>query len=101
MMKYAVVRIKGTQYKVSEGEEILVGLHGEKEKVEPEVLLLVNESKVQIGTPLLNKVKLKLKNLGESKGVKIHINKFRAKSRYRRKIGFRPKYTKLLVQKIG
>ena len=35
------------------------------------------------------------------KGTKLHVQIYRAKSRYRRKIGFRPLHTRLLVQKIG
>ncbi len=41
-MKYAVIRLQGNQYKVSEGEEILVDYLGGK-KPAPEVLLFVDE----------------------------------------------------------
>ena len=57
MAKYAVVRISGKQYKVTEGKEILVDklvdpnptslkLRGAKE-ISPEVLLLVDGDKVK------------------------------------------------------
>lgn len=99
-MKYAVIKYKGKQYKVSEGEEILIAkLSG---KIEPEVLLVVDEGKVKVGKPVLKEAKIKIKVLAEEeKGEKLHIYKFKAKSRYRRKTGFRPVYSKILIEKIS
>jgi len=99
-MKYAVVEIQGQQYKVVEGKEILVNKLGEK-ALGPRVLLLVDGEKVEVGQPELEKVVVELKVLGEEKGKKLHVQKYRAKSRYRRKIGFRAEKTRLLVEKIG
>jgi len=100
-MKYAVIRLKGHQYKVSEGEEFLVDFLGGK-KPEAEILLVVDGEKTKIGNPLVAKGKISLKVINEEeKGEKLYVQKFKAKSRYRRKIGFRPKYTRLLVQKIA
>lgn len=101
MLKYAVVRIKGHQYKVAEGQEILVDRLGSG-KVDHEVLLVVNDEKVLVGKPLVSGVRVKIKILeNEVKGEKIHVRKYKAKSRYRRHIGFRPQYTRLLVEKIS
>lgn len=99
-MKYAVVRIKGHQYKVREGEELLVDKIEEK-KAEPEVLLVVDEDKVLVGKPVVKEAKVDLKVLGDEKGEKIVIRKFKAKSRYRRKTGFRASLTRLQVSKIS
>lgn len=101
MGKYAVIRIKGTQYKVKEKDEILVGKLGGA-KFEPEVLLLIDGEKVKVGRPALKDVKVKLKVLKEEvKGKKLYVQKFKAKSRYRRKLGFRSVSSKLLVEKIS
>lgn len=100
-MKYAVIRIKGNQFKVSEGEEILIGKLGE-EKPEAEVLLLSENGKVKLGKPTLKDTKVKLKVIEkEEKGEKLHVMTFKAKSRYRRKKGFRPVYSRILIEKIG
>lgn len=99
-MKYAVVRIKGHQYKVREGEELLVDRIEEK-KAEPEVLLVVDENKVLVGKPVVKEAKVDLKVLGDEKGEKIVIRKYKAKSRYRRKTGFRASKTRLQVSKIS
>jgi large subunit ribosomal protein L21 len=100
MDKYAVIRVLGRQYKVSEGQEFLVDkLSG---KPEAEVLLLVNGENTEVGKPTLDKVKIVLKVIAEEvKGVKIDVFKYKSKSRFRKHVGFRPKYTKLLVEKIG
>jgi len=100
MSKYAVIKIKGHQYKVTEGQEILVDKLG-KDKVEPEVLLVVNDDKIAVGKPVVTDAKIKIKIVKEEeKGEKIHVRKYKSKSRYRRHIGFRPKFTRLLVQTI-
>lgn len=100
MANYAVIRIRGNQYKVTEGEQILVDKL--REKLEPEVLLLVKDGKVSVGKPKVRGAKIKLKVIEEKvKGKKLYIRKYKAKSRYRRKMGFRPTYTKLLVEKIS
>jgi large subunit ribosomal protein L21 len=100
MSKYAVIRIQGKQYRVAEGEEILVDkVSG---KPEAETLLLVDEGKIKIGQPVLKEVKVTFKIVKEmEKGEKIDVVKYKAKSRYRRYLGFRPQFTRLLVQKIA
>lgn len=100
MAKYAIIRIKGHQYKVEEGDELLVDKLGEKEKPEAEVLLLKNK-KVKVGTPTVKGAKVSLKVVEkEEKGEKLYVETFKAKSRYRRKKGFRPVFTRLRVEKI-
>ena len=100
--KYAVIRIQGHQYKVIEGEEVLVDKISDIKKIEPEALLFVNGDTVKIGKPVLTDVKVKVKVLTEvEKGKKIDVFKYKAKSRYRKHIGFRPKYTRLLIEKIS
>lgn len=100
MDKFAVIRITGKQYRVSEGDEILVDKMNDL-KVTPEVLLIADGDKVEVGTPVLTKAKVTVKVLAElEKGEKIDIFKYKAKSRERRHVGFRAQYTRLLVEKI-
>ncbi len=100
-MRYAVIKLQGHQYKVSEKDEILVDkLY--TDKLEPEVLLLSEDGKVKVGKPTVKGVKVTFKVIeAEVKGDKLYVSKYKAKSRERRRIGFRPKYTKLLVQSIS
>ncbi len=98
-MNYAVIRIKGQQFKVKEGEKILTDQFLEKD-ISPEVLLIVKDSEVNIGEPVLLKNKVALKHLEEEKGEKIYVQKFKAKSRYRRRRGYRSKKSSFLVKSI-
>jgi len=102
MDKFAVIRIGGKQYRVSEGEEILVDKLIDTKKVSPEILLFVDGEKIDIGKPVLAKAKVTVKVLVEvEKGEKIDVFKYKAKSRERRHVGFRAKYTRLLIEKIS
>jgi large subunit ribosomal protein L21 len=97
-MKYAVVRIKGQQFKISEDSEFLVDkITG---KIEPEVLLVADGEKVEIGTPVLTKAKVSLKTEEDVRGKKVTAQTFKAKSRQRKNKGFRPTHTKIKVGKI-
>jgi large subunit ribosomal protein L21 len=101
-MKYAIVRIGGKQYKAIEGKEILVDKLTDPKKFDVEVLLVADGDKVSIGKPVLKDSPVKIKVVADmEKGEKIEIYKFKAKSRYKRHTGFRPQYTRLLVEKIG
>jgi len=103
-MKYAVIKTGGKQYKVNEGDELLI------EKIEAkegdsltldQVLLLVDEKKVKVGQPLVKEAKVKVKILAQTKGEKIRVAKFRAKSRYRKVKGHRQRLTKIKIVKIN
>lgn len=103
-MKYAVFSINGNQYRASEGEEFLVegelGKEGEKLEVE-KVLLYVDEGKVLVGTPEVKGAGVRLVVLGLQKGKKLDILKYKAKSRYRKHLGHRPRYTVVKVEKLS
>ena len=102
MSKYAIIRLQGRQYEVTEGQEILVDLMGETKNIEPEVLLVSDEGKVSVGKPTVKGAKVSVKVLEEEvKGVKVDVYKFKAKSRYKKHTGFRPKYTKLQIVTIA
>jgi large subunit ribosomal protein L21 len=101
MKKYAVIRLQGRQYKVSEGQEVLVDKMNDL-KLTPEVLLTVDGDKVEVGKPVLKDAKVTLKVLKEmEQGEKIEVYHFKAKSRYRKHTGFRPQFTRVLVEKIS
>jgi large subunit ribosomal protein L21 len=101
MSKYVVLRLQGKQYKVFEGDSFYVDKMSDK-KLKPEVLLVVNEDKVKVGRPVIGEAKLKIKVLNEDvKGEKLDIFKYKSKSRYRKHLGFRPRYTNLLLEEVA
>lgn len=100
IMKYAVIKTGGNQYRVFEGDELLVDRLDEEEGKNTnfeEILLFVNENKVKIGDPLVKGVSVKGKVLSHLKGEKIMVSKFKAKSRYRKVKGFRHSLTKVKI----
>lgn len=104
MVKYAVVKIGGSQFKVAVGDELNVEkLEAEKGKTVEfdEVLLLVADEKVKIGRPLVKGAKVKAKILDQVKGKKIRVATYKAKSRYRRVKGHRKLLTKIRIESIS
>ena len=102
-MKYAVVKISGSQFKVSEGVQLevtkLSGKEGEAIDLN-EVLLFSDGKTIKVGKPFVAGVSVKAKILNNFQGEKIHIHKFKAKTGYRRKMGFRPQKTLIQIDKI-
>lgn len=103
-MRYAIVSISGRQYKVQEGQELLVDRQdaevGKKIKLD-RVLLLRDEDKVEVGQPEISGASIEVSVVDQAKGPKIVVAKYKAKSRYRRKRGHRSLYTKIKVEKIS
>lgn len=103
-MKYAVVKTGGKQYKVSEGDVIEV----ERLQVAPKdqftfenVLLVVEDGIVKIGSPMLSGVKVVADVVDNIRGEKLRIAKFKAKARYRRVTGHRQALTQLKIAQIS
>lgn len=101
-MKYVILKDRGKQYRVQEGQEIFLDrLENPNGKLEiTDILLYVDGDAVKIGTPAISDIKVICGIEGEEKGEKLHIVTYKAKSRYRRKKGFRPVYTRVKVEKI-
>lgn len=91
----AVIKVGKSQYLVSEGQTIQV----DRGTRPSEVLMVVDGEKVEVGTPNLG-YKVEVEKKDEIKGKKLRVATFKAKSRYRRVIGFRGKYDLLSVKKI-
>jgi len=91
----AVVKIGKSQYIVSEGQTI----HVDSGNVPSDVLMVIDGDKVEVGTPSLS-YKVEVEKKETKKGKKVRVSTFKAKSRYRRVIGFRAKYDLLSVKKI-
>ena len=100
---FAIVEINGQQFKVEEGQEIFVHHLDEDEGKEltlDKVLLLDQDGKTSIGTPLLASASIKATVLGHQKGDKVTVFKKKRRKGYRVKNGHRQQYTKLKVDSI-
>lgn len=102
MTKMAVIKTGGKQYLIKEGDQIVVDqLNGkEKNKVDLETLAIFESDKnIELGTPAL-KQKVTAEIINQLKGDKIRIGRFKAKVRYRKVRGFRPRLSKIKILKI-
>ena len=100
---YAIIRDRGTQYRVEEGQVVEVALleAAPGDQVElGEVLMLGGSDSVQVGTPLVSGAKVVAKVLGNTKGDKIVVFKYKNKKRYRRRTGHRQQYTSISISQI-
>ena len=102
-MHYAIIETGGKQYKVAQGDTILVEKIGAEKgaSLKLEKVLLVNDSgKVQIGKPYLSEAKVICEVLGETKGEKVTSFKYHRRKGYRKKIGHRQQLTCLKIQEL-
>lgn len=99
---YAVIRTGGKQYRVEPGVELLV----EKLAVEAgnpvaisDVLLYSEGTDLSVGTPSVP-VTVHCKVLRHERGPKVRTVKYRRRHNYRRTMGHRQDYTRILVEKF-
>ena len=100
---YAVIKTGGKQYKVSEGDVITVEKLAANEGdavVFDNVLTVVNDGDVKVGTPVVEGAKVTGKVEAQGKAKKILVFKYKAKSNYRRRQGHRQPFTKVVIEKI-
>ncbi|PJC79765.1 50S ribosomal protein L21 [Candidatus Shapirobacteria bacterium CG_4_8_14_3_um_filter_35_11] len=103
-MKYAIIATSGTQYKIEENQIITVDkLEGKKDstgKIDS-VLLIVNDDKIKIGNPTIKDATVEYQIVNQYQGDKVRVSKFKAKSRYRKTMGFRSQLTDIKIIKIN
>jgi large subunit ribosomal protein L21 len=98
---YAIVKTGGKQYRVEEGQTLLVerlpAREGDKLALEP---LLYRGDKEILDGDDLSKVKVEAKVVGHERGPKLRILKFKPKRGYKRRTGHRQELTRLEVTGI-
>lgn len=98
---FAVIRAGGKQYKVTKGDVIEVERVGDSGTVEFVPLLVVDDDGTSsAGGDALAAAKVTAKVLGETKGPKIRVLRYRPKTGYRRNTGHRQRYTSLEISDI-
>ncbi len=99
---YAIVRSGGRQHKVAVGDIL------EIDKIEAKAgaslaltpLLLVDGDEITVDAKALGKASVTAEVLGETKGPKIKIIKFKNKTGYKKRQGHRQRYTQVKVTGI-
>jgi large subunit ribosomal protein L21 len=99
-LTYAIIKVAGKQYRVREGERLLVDRlqHDEGATFSPAVLLVGGDGEPQF-EPGAGAVTAKV--LGDAKGPKIRIGKYKKRTGYRRHTGFRASLTQIEIESIG
>lgn len=98
----AVIKTGGKQYLVKEGEMLKI----EKLEAKPgdtvtfDALLTADGSDIKIGAPLTGG-KVSAEVLEQGRHAKIEVVKYKAKSRYTRRVGHRQMFTKVKITKIA
>lgn len=103
-MKYAVIALSGTQFRIEENKTVTVDKIDAKEGdilTSDHILLYVDDQRIDIGAPTVKDITCTYKILRHYQGPKIRVFKYKAKSRYRKTIGFRSQLTDIQIIKIG
>jgi len=100
---FAVIKTGGKQYVVREGDVLqveLLGDHKEGDKIEFDHVLMTDDGKTsKIGTPTTGG-KVSATFLGNKKGKKLTIIRYKAKSNRDRRLGHRQQYAEVKIDKI-
>lgn len=101
-MKKAVIRTGSKQYIVSEGDVITIEKINVDNKIDFETLLLVDGTKVNIGTPYLSGVKVSAEVIEADKLADKKVSvRYKAKKRVHTVRGHRQHTTVLKITKIA
>jgi large subunit ribosomal protein L21 len=98
-MSYAIITVGGKQYRVQEGERLLVDrLKAEEGKTfNPKVLLTGGDGKTDLAPSTTVTARVVRHELGE----KIRIGKYKKRTGYRKHTGFRASLTQIQIESIG
>jgi large subunit ribosomal protein L21 len=99
MSNYAIISVGGKQYRVREGEKLLVDRvkTDEGKTFHPDILFLGGEGKAD----LKPRLQVTAKVLGHVKGEKIRIGKYRRRTGYRLHTGHRSSLSHIEITAIG
>ena len=98
-MSYAIITVGGKQYRVQEGERLLVDrLKADEGKTfNPKVLLTGGNGKTELAPTITVTARVVSHELGE----KIRIGKYKKRTGYRKHTGFRASLTQIQIESIG
>ena len=102
---YAIFEDGGKQYKVSEGDALLVErrdlAEGQRELVFDRVIMVGEGAAAKIGTPWVNGATVKASIVTELKGPKVTGIKFRRRKGMRLKFGHRQQLLRVQISQIS
>ena len=99
-MTYAIVKLGGKQYRVQEGEKLLVDrlAVAAEETFHPEVLFVGGDGQAELAP---EGVQVTAKVVGHVLGKKILVGKYKKRTGYKRHNGFRARLSQIQIEAIG
>lgn len=101
---YAIIADGGRQYKVEEGQTLEIDFRevnaGDKLTFD-RVLAVSTDAGFKLGKPTVSGATVSAKVVGETKGDKIFVQKFRRRKNSKRRTGHRQKYVKVVIETIA
>jgi large subunit ribosomal protein L21 len=99
-MSYAIISVGGKQYRVREGQRLLVDRmkHDEGATFTPSILLAGGDGEPKLSP---DDVVVTARVVGHVRGPKLRIFKFKPKTGYRRTTGFRSALTQIEIESIS
>ena len=102
---YAIVEIKGKQFKVQENDTLYVPRLRDAQEDDTvtfdRVLLVSNDDDVQVGAPTVDGASVTAKVLGHVKADKVLVFKKKRRKRYKVTRGHRQQYTQIQVDALS
>jgi large subunit ribosomal protein L21 len=100
---YAVISVGGKQYRVREGERLLVDRLpvDEGKTFHPDLLLLGGDGEAKFGDSALKGTQVTARVAAHVLGEKVIVGKHRRRTGYRRRNGHRSRLTQIEIQAIG
>lgn len=100
---YALVEVKGKQYKAEKGRTIAVDLFDNKpgDKVEfDKVLMVSGDKETKVGSPYVKGAKVTAVIEESFRGKKVIVYKYKRRKGFKKKQGHRQNYTTIKVEDI-
>ena len=101
---YAIIADGGRQYKVEQGQILEIDFRAVNagDEITFDCVLAVSSDKgFQLGKPTVEGASVSAKVIGETKGDKIYVQKFRRRKNSKRRTGHRQKYVKVQIGAIA
>lgn len=99
---YAIFKVSGFQFGAEEGTTVRIptqNVEGKKLTID-EVLFIKDGDQALIGAPVLDGARIEAEVVGDTRGEKLLLYKYKRRTKYRRTQGHRQNYTEIKVNRI-
>jgi large subunit ribosomal protein L21 len=101
---YAVIDDRNQQHRVSPGDRVKVAYRADAEpgaELTFDRVCLVGGDQPRIGTPYVDGASVTATVIGNGKGPKLIVQKFRRRKGYRRRTGSRSRFTEVQIEQVN